>query len=62
MHILPIYFCTNSSWIIRAAICPEGRLLSLVLSSLQPYRGGWEMIDSHGAGAQLSVPLQQVEE
>ena len=49
IHILPIYFCTNSSW--RAAIYPKGRLLSLaIVECLQPDRGGWELIDSHDAG------------
>ena len=37
-----------------------------IVECLQPDRGGWELIDSHGATpmvpAQLSVPLQQVEE
>ena len=26
IHLPPIYFCTNSSWNVRAAICLEGRL------------------------------------
>ena len=33
-----------------------------IVECLQTDRGGWELIDSHGAGAQLSVPLQPVEE
>ena len=33
-HLLPIYFCTNSSWNVRAAICLEGRLSLLALSSI----------------------------
>ena len=34
IHLLPIYFCTNSSWNVRTSVCLEG----------------WELIDSHGAG------------
>ena len=33
IHLLPVYFCT-SSWNVRAAICLEGRLLLLALSSV----------------------------
>ena len=33
-----------------------------IVECLQPGRGGWELIDSHGAGIELSVPLHQVEE
>ena len=34
IHLLPIYFCTNSSWNVRAAICLEGCLSFLALSSV----------------------------
>ena len=34
IHLLPKYFCTNSSWNVRAALCPEGRLSSLALSNV----------------------------
>ena len=32
IHLLPVYFCTNS-WNVRAAICPERPLSLLALSS-----------------------------
>ena len=62
IHLLPIYFCTNSSWNVRASICLEGRLLLVSLSSAYSptvVDGGWStpMVPAH-----LSVPLQQVEE
>ena len=62
IHLLPIYFCTNSSWNVRAAICSEGRLSSLALSSVYNPTvedGSWS---TPMVPAQLSVPLQQVEE
>ena len=34
IHLLPIYFCANSSWNVRTAICAEGSLSSLALSSV----------------------------
>ena len=34
IHLWPIYFCTNSSWNVRVAICLEGRLSLLTLSSV----------------------------
>ena len=33
IHLLPLYFCTNS-WNVRAAICLEGRFSLLALSSV----------------------------
>ena len=60
IHPLLIYFCTNSSWNVRAAICREGCLSSLALSSVYSPTvedGSWST-----PMAQLSVPLQQVEE
>ena len=62
IHLLPIYFCTNSSWNVRAAICLEGRLSLLALSSVYSLTvedGSWS---TPVVPAQLSVPLQQVEE
>ena len=62
IHLLPIYFCTNSSWNVRAAICPEGRLSLLALSSVYSPTvedGSWS---TPMVPAQLYVPLQQVEE
>ena len=62
IHLLPVYFCTNSSWNVRAAICPERRLSSLALSSVYSPTveiGSWS---TPMVPAQLSVPLQQVEE
>ena len=61
IHLLPIYFCTNS-WNVRAAICLEGLLSLLALSSVYSLTvedGSWltPMVP-----AQLSVALQQVEE
>ena len=58
IHLLPIYFCTNSSWNVKAAICPEGRLSSLALSSV--YNPTVEDGNSSTpmVPAQLSVPLQ----
>ena len=61
IHLLPIYFCT-SSWYVRVAICLEGRLSLLALSSvysLTVENGSWS---TPMVPAQLSVPLQQVEE
>ena len=49
IHLLPIYSCT-SSWNVRAAICLEGRLSLLALSSVYSLTVEWELIDSHGAG------------
>ena len=43
IYLLHICFCTNSSWNVRAAICPEGRLSSLALSNVytaRPWRMG----------------------
>ena len=34
IHLLSIYFCTNSSWNARVAICLEGCLSLLALSSV----------------------------
>ena len=62
IQILPIYFCTNSSWHVRVAICPEGHLSSLALSSVYSPTvedGSWS---TPMVPAQLSVPLKQVEE
>ena len=56
IHILPIYFCT-SSWYVRAAICLEGRLSLLALSSVYSLTvedGSWS---TPMVPAQLSVPL-----
>ena len=61
IHLLPIYFCT-SSWNVRAAICLEGRLSLLALLSVYSLTvedGSWS---TPMVPAQLSVPLQQVEE
>ena len=61
IHLLPIYFCTNS-WNVRAAICLKGRLSLLALSSVYSLTvedGSWS---TPMVPAQLSVPLQQVEE
>ena len=61
IHLLPIYFCT-SSWYVRAAICREGRLSLLALSSVYSLTvedGSWS---TPMVPAQLSVPLQQVAE
>ena len=61
IHLLPIYFCT-SSWNVRAVICLEGRLSLLALSSVYSLTvedGSWS---TPMVPAQLSVPLQQVEE
>ena len=60
IHLLPIYFCTNS-WNVRAAICLEGHLSLLALSSVYSLTvdGSWS---TPMVPAQLSVPLQQVEE
>ena len=61
IHLLLIYFCTNS-WNARAAICLEGRLSLLALSSVYSLTvedGSWS---TPMVPAQLSVPLQQVEE
>ena len=44
IHLLPINFCRNSSWNVGAAVCPEGRLSSLTLSSVYSLTvedGGW---------------------
>ena len=57
-----IYLCTNSSWNVRAAVCPERRLSSLALSSVYSSTvddGSWS---TPMVPAQLSVPLHQVEE
>ena len=50
IHLLPIYFCTSSCY-ARAAIC-LGRafVVAGIVECLQPDRGGWELINSHGAG------------
>ena len=56
IHLLPIYFCT-SSWYVRAAICLEGRLSLLALSSVYSLTvedGSWS---TPMVPAQLSVPL-----
>ena len=48
IHLLPIYFCTNS-WNVRSSICLEGRLSLLALSSVYSLTvedGSW----STGAG------------
>ena len=61
IHLLSIYYCTNS-WNIRAAICLQGCLSLLALSgvySLTVEDGSWSI---PMVPAQLSVPLQQVEE
>ena len=51
IQLLPVYFCTNSSWNVRASVCLEGRFFVVsIMECLQPDRGGWELIDSHGAG------------
>ena len=62
IHLLPIYFCTNSSWNVRATISLEGRLSLLALSSVYSLTvedGSWS---TPMVPPQLSVPLQQVEE
>ena len=59
-HLLPIYFCANT-WNVRAAICLEGRLSLLALSSVYSLAvedGSWS---TPMVPAQLSVPLQQIE-
>ena len=61
IYLLPIYFCT-SSWNVRVAICLEGRLSLLALLSVYSLTvedGSWS---TPMVPAQLSVPLQQVEE
>ena len=61
IHLLPIYFCTRSCY-ARAAICSEGHLSLLALSSVYSLTvedGSWS---TPMVPAQLSVPLQQVEE
>ena len=51
IHLLPIYFCTNSSWNVGASICLKGHLSLLALSSFYSLTvEDWELIDSHGAG------------
>ena len=52
IHLLPIYLCTNSSWNVRAAICPEGRLSSLVLWSVYSptVDGSWSSPFTSGRG------------
>ena len=62
IHLLPIYFCANSSRNVRVAICPEGRLSPLALSSVYSPTmedGNWS---TPMVPTQLSVPLPQVEE
>ena len=62
IHLLPIYFCTHSSWNVRASICLEGRLSLLALSSVYSPTledGSWS---TPMVPTQLSVPLQHVEE
>ena len=57
INLLLIYVCTNSSWNIRAAICFLRTFVVVgIVECLQPDRGGWELIDSHGAGA-VSCPF-----
>ena len=56
IHPLPIYFCTSSCY-VRAAICLEGRLSLLALSSVYSLTvedGSWS---TPMVPAQLSVPL-----
>ena len=56
IHLLPIYFCTSSCY-VRAAICLEGRLSLLALSSVYSLTvedGSWS---TPMVPAQLSVPL-----
>ena len=61
IHLLPIYFCT-SSWNVRAAICLEGHLSLLALSSVYSLTVEDVSWSTPMVPAQLSVPLQQVEE
>ena len=50
IHLLPIYFCTNSCY-ARVAICLGRAFVTAgIVECRQPDRGGWELIDSHGAG------------
>ena len=51
IHLLPKYFCTNSSWNVRAALSS--------VYSLTTEDGSWS---TTMVPAQLSLPLQQVEE
>ena len=56
IHLLSIYFCTSSCY-VRAAICLEGRLSLLALSSVYSLTvedGSWS---TPMVPAQLSVPL-----
>ena len=56
IHLLPIYFCTSSCY-VRAAICLEGRLSLLALSSVYSLTvedGSWS---TPMVPVQLSVPL-----
>ena len=62
IHLLPIYFCTNSSWNVRASMCLEGCLSLLALSSVYSPTEETESWSTPLVQAQLSVPLQQVEE
>ena len=62
IHLLPIYFCTNSSWNVRAAICLEGRLSLLALSSVYSLTVEDGSLSTPMMPAQLSVLLQQVKE
>ena len=61
IHLLPIYFCTNSRN-VRAAICLEGRLSLLALSCVYSLTLEDGSRSTPMVPAQLSVPLQQVEE
>ena len=61
IHLLPIYFCTRS-WNVRAAICLEERLSLLALSSVYSLTVEDRSWSTPMVPAQLSVPLQQVEE
>ena len=56
INLLPIYFCTSSCY-VKAAICLEGRLSLLALSSVYSLTvedGSWS---TTMVPAQLSVPL-----
>ena len=51
IQVLPIYFCTNS-WNVRAAICLEGHLSLLALSSV------YSLTVEDGSWSTLMVPAQ----
>ena len=61
IYLLPIYSCT-SSWNVRAAICLEGRLSLLALSSVYSLTVEDGIWSTPMVPAQLSVPVQQVAE